>query len=298
MIGTLARHPQLLCTPSSGVSRRHSPGTYNDFLSALNLVVIKDSFSLLTLIGGTTLFQQHYESLPISRILLAPEFVRNSYWYDAHSIHSPAWVYGVLYLVAVGTVAGGYVLISGVVYLVLGVRFVLLFLLRRRDRPPPSPRIRFALFALSFAVGVYTHSVIGLLLALVAFMMFMPLDEPADGFRAYQFALVTVYGLPIAIMSFSLIIWFKVYSYGWQLFDSYELLVALITLHLSIASAPYPRNVQVSAAVYLLSAMVGFYALFRLYRVLHCIFILSVVLLLGHFVQPSAPPRVEWHHYK
>lgn len=260
--------------------------------------MVKDSFSLLTLIGGTSLFQQHYQSLPISRILLMPEFVRNSYWYDAHSIHTPAWVYGLLFFVAIGTVAAGYVIISGVIYLVLAVRYVLLSLFRRRHRPPPSARFRFVFFALSFAAGIYTHSVIGLVLALIAFMVFMPLDEPSDGFRAYQFALVTIYGLPIAIMSFSLIIWFKVYPYAWQLFDSYETLVAFITLHLSIASAPYPRNVQVSAAMYLLSAFAGFYALFRLYRVLYSVFLLSIVLLLGHFVQPAAPPRVEWHHYK
>lgn len=273
-------------------------GTYNDFLSALNSVLLKDSFSLLTLIGGTWLFRRHYVSLPISRILLAPEFVRNSYWYSATSIHSPAWIYAVLYFIAVGAVAGGYVLISGVIYVVLAIRYVALFLARRRHRPPLSPRLRALVFALCFAAGIYTHSVIGLVLALVAFMVFMPLDEPADGFRAYQFALVTIYGLPIVIMCFSLIIWFQVYSYAWQWFDSYEFLCAFITLHLSVASAPYPRNVQVSAAMYFLAAFLGFYALFRLYRVLYCIFILSIVLLLGHFVQPSAPPRVEWHHYK
>lgn len=55
-------------------------GTYTDFLSALNSVIVKDSFSLLTLIAGTCLFQRHYESLPISSIILAPEFVRTSYW--------------------------------------------------------------------------------------------------------------------------------------------------------------------------------------------------------------------------
>lgn len=213
-------------------------------------------------------------------------------------MHSPAWVYGVLYFLAIGGVAAGYVAISGLVYVVLGVRYVILTILRRRDRSPVSSRFRSLVFTVCFVAGIYTHSVIGLVLALVAFMVFMPLDEPADGFRAYQFALVTIYGLPVAIMVFSLIIWFKVYAYAWQWFDSYELLVAFITLHLSIASAPYPRNVQVSAAMYLLSAFVGFYALFRLYRVLHMVFILSVVLLFGHFVQPAAPPRVEWHHYK
>lgn len=218
--------------------------------------------------------------------------------YDSWSVHTPAWVYGLLYFLAIGAVAAGYVLISGVVYVILAIRYVCLSLVRRRDRPPVSLRFRYLVFALCFAAGIYTHSVIGLVLALVAFMVFMPLDEPADGFRAYQFALVTIYGLPIIVMSFSLIIWFKVYAYAWQWFDSYELVVAFITLHLSIASQPYPRNVQVSAAVYLLSACVGFYALFRLYRVLYMVLILSIVLLFGHFVQPGAPPRVEWHHYK
>ena len=63
-------------------------GTYNDFLSALNSVIVKDSFSLLTLIGGMSLFQRHAESLPISRILLAPDFVRNSYWYASSTCFS------------------------------------------------------------------------------------------------------------------------------------------------------------------------------------------------------------------